>query len=283
MPLATLKEVLDPAIAGGYGVGEFSIATLEDVVPILDAVQEQHSPVILDYAEVFVRFTAPRHMAALVHALAADYDIPIVFHYGHASNLDRVKEAIDLGFTSIMFDVSREPFEENLARTKAASEVIHAAGVSLEAELGHVGGRETADQTATQSTMTVPSEAAEFVSETACDSLAICVGNSHGLYKGTPKLDYGLIAELRSTLPCGLALHGGSGLPDGDLREAVRAGITKLSIYTDISIVQVAAVRAAVADANRYLIFPEVVAPAKAQARELVAAKNRLYGSAGRA
>jgi fructose-bisphosphate aldolase class II len=182
-----------------------------------------------------------------------------------------------------MFDVSREPFEENLARTKAASELIHAAGISLEAELGHVGGRETAEQVATQSTMTVPLEAAEFVRETQCDSLAICVGNAHGLYKGTPKLDFGLIAELRATLPCGLALHGGSGLPDADLVAAVRAGITKMSIYTDMSIVQVAAVRAVVADPNRYVIFPEIVASAKASARELVAAKNQLYGSAGRA
>ncbi|NED99035.1 class II fructose-bisphosphate aldolase [Phytoactinopolyspora halotolerans] len=241
MTLATLTEVLDPAARAGSGVGAFNVIQLEHAEAFVAAAEHTGLPVILQISENCVRYhgaLAPLGLATL--ELARRATVPVVVHLDHAERVDLVREAVQLGFTSVMYDGSTLDHDTNLARTAEVVEHCRGHGVPVEAELGEVGGK---DGVHAPGARTDPAEARRFVAATGVDALAVAVGSSHAMTSRHATLDQGLISALRDAVPVPLVLHGSSGVPDGGLAAAVRAGITKVNIATHLNVVFTAAVR----------------------------------------
>lgn len=234
--LTTLRKVLDHARANRYAVPAFDCT--EDVMTraILETAESLRAPVILmclgmdlvtDNGNGWV------YQAGLIRAVADHHQIPIVLHLDHATELDLIPAAVDHGFTSVMIDGSRLPFEQNVEVTRAAVEIARPHGVSVEAELGHVGGMDLEDVACAENVLTEPEEVSRFVEQTGVDALAVSIGTGHGVYRAEPVLNIPCLQELNAASPVPLVLHGGSGTPDGQIQDAVRNGICKLNIYAD--------------------------------------------------
>ena len=209
MSLVTLKAVLDDSKAKYYAVGAFNFNGIEDARGIVEAAEEKNSPVILMASTSAVSyFGGARAVAAYVRALAEKSPAPIVLHVDHCTDLDLIYDCVDSGFSSVMIDASALAFEENIAKTAAAVKYAKRYGVSVEGELGRLGGREeNVDVSDRNANMTDPNAVEEFVARTGIDALAISIGNAHGFYKGTPKLDFDRIVAIRKLVDCGLVLH----------------------------------------------------------------------------
>ncbi len=232
MPLTTGRELLRAAEHGRYAVPGFNVSNLELALGVLDAAEQLRAGVLLQFNPANIEhFGGIEVAAATARALAARAAVPVGVHLDHAGSLDLVRAAIRAGFTSLMFDGSTFPLERNQRETMEAVAAALEAGIALEAELGHVGGREPGVATS-ESVLTDPESARRFVDATRVDSLAVSVGTAHGL-AGEVNLD--LVAALReATRGLPLVLHGGSGVRLAQLREAVRAGIRKVNISTEI-------------------------------------------------
>ena len=233
MPLTPTDDIIGPAHAHNRGVGAFNVVQLEHAEAIVDGAHRANLPVILQISENTVRYhgsLAPIGRAAL--ALAEEATVPVAVHLDHAESEDLVREAVRLGFTSVMFDASRLPYERNVAVTRAVTEYGHRGDVLVEAELGEVGGKDGAHAPGVR---TDPDEAREFAAATAVDCLAVAVGSSHAMATRDAELDFGLIARLRGSVGVPLVLHGSSGVSDADLARAVRAGMTKVNISTHLN------------------------------------------------
>src|SRR5262245_48024117 len=232
MPLVAGKDLLIAAEAGGYAIPGFNVSNLELAQGVLDAAEERRAPIMLQFNQSNLdHFGGIEVAAATARALAAQAAVPVAVHLDHGQSVALVRAAAHAGFTSLMFDGSTTPLERNLRDTREAYGVAMETGLALEAELGHVGGREPGVATS-ESVLTDPAAARRFVDETHVDSLAVSVGTAHGM-AGAVRLD--LISELRAAthgLP--LVLHGGSGVTPHDLTESVKAGIRKVNISTEI-------------------------------------------------
>lgn len=257
MSTAGLVEVLAPAAAAGRGLGAFNVFSLEHAEALVAAAAQAQTPVVLQISQNAVRYhrgLAPIALATL--ALARSVDVPAVVHLDHATDVDLVHEAVELGFGSVMFDGSTLPYEENVRVTAEVVAHCHARGVDVEAELGEVGGK---DGVHAAGARTRPDEAVAFVTATGIDGLAVAVGSSHAMTERSAALDLELITELRDAVPVPLVLHGSSGVPDHEIVRAVRAGMTKINIATHLNHVFTDAVRAVLAeqpdlvDSRKYL------------------------------
>jgi ketose-bisphosphate aldolase len=223
-------------------------------------------------------------LVALVQAQAARLDMPVCLHLDHAVSLDQVQAALDLGFSSVMIDGSTQPLAANISLTRQVVDAAHARGVSVEAELGHVGGGdELLDEAEAASRLTPVGDAARFVSETGVDALAVAVGTAHGLYRAEPKLDFARLRALRDSVPVPLVMHGGSGTPDADVQRAIREGISKINIWTEVWIAFAATLKEQLAGPVGERPLHKVMAAAQATAQDVVQQKIRLLGAAGRA
>ena len=200
-------------------------------------------PLILSFAEVHKTILPIEEAAVIGKYFAERYDAPVILHLDHGMEVDYCLKAIDLGFSSVMIDASSKSFEENVATTKEVVDYAHKRGVQVEAEIGHVGSNALAEDT---SLYTQPEEAARFVAQSGCDSLAVSIGTSHGVYKtGTPKLSFDALSGIVAALPdTPLVLHGGSGTGDENLSRCAREGIAKINIFTDFYVAALAAVKA---------------------------------------
>ena len=280
--LCNLNEVLKPASEGQYAVGLFNAVTLEMADGIMNAAEKLRAPVIMGTAEILLPAANLREVAAMVKVRALYSDIPVVLHYDHGLTFEKCMEAIQLGYTSVMYDCSTLPYEENLEKVAEMVKIAHAFGVTVEGELGHVGDNEGAGKLAKPSDYyTDPATAADFVRRTGIDALAIAVGNAHGDYKFPPKLDFERISAIKEATGIPLVLHGGSGLSDDDFREAVRRGIAKVNIFTDINKAQVRGIEKGLAAGvnNAFDLAPyEVLA-----VQEVVEEKMKLFSSDGKA
>jgi fructose-bisphosphate aldolase class II len=254
---AALTDVLSPAQEGRRGLGAFNVIQIEHAEAIVAGAEAAGRPTVLQLSENAVRYhgaLAPIGRAMLEIADAAD--VPVVVHLDHATDVDLVAQALALGFTSVMFDGSTLPVEENLATTRGVVERAHALGVSVEAEIGEIGGK---DGVHAPGVRTRPEDAVRFVEETGIDAVAVAVGSSHAMTTRTARLDLDLITEIRDAVPVPLVLHGSSGVPDDHLREAVTAGMTKINISTHLNGTFTRAVREALAtdpalvDPRKYL------------------------------
>jgi fructose-bisphosphate aldolase class II len=231
--LVTAKEVLSDARAGRYAVPAFDCVEDVFVRAILQAAEAARAPVFLMCLEPDVRGDGWLYFAGLVKSVAGHYPIPIVLHLDHTTELESVRKAVELGFTSVMIDGSNLAFEENVRLTRAAVEIARPRGVSVEAELGHVGGANLEATAQAENVLTEPGEVCRFVEQTGVDSLAVSIGTSHGVYRSLPTLNIQRLKELNQASKVPLVMHGGSGTPADQVQAAVRHGICKLNIYAD--------------------------------------------------
>lgn len=233
MTLARLTDLLAPAREKNSGVGAFNVISIEHAEALVAGAEAVRQPVVLQISENAVRYhaaLAPIGAATLAIARASAVDV--VVHLDHATRVDLLHEAVELGFTSVMYDGSQLAYGANVASTADVVRHCHAAGVDVEAELGEVGGK---DGVHAPGARTQPGEAVSFVEATGIDALAVAVGSSHAMTERSAKLDLDLIAELKSAVPVPLVLHGSSGVPDDEIVRAVRAGMTKVNIATHLN------------------------------------------------
>lgn len=247
MPLVATAELVGAAHRDGVGLAAFNVITLEHAEAIAAAAERAARPVILQISENAVRFHHGRvqPILAAVRALAAHAAVPLSVHLDHVEQIDLLYAGAEAGASSVMFDASTLDYEANVFATRAAAEWAHRNGLFIEAELGEVGGKDGAHAPGVR---TDPGEAAEFVAATGVDALAVAVGSSHAMTTRGARLDFALIERLRAAVPVPLVLHGSSGVPDDDLRNAVRAGITKINVGTILNVAFTGAVRKHLAD-----------------------------------
>lgn len=257
MTLVPLTEVLIEADRLGRGVGAFNVIQLEHAEAYVGAAEDSGLPVVLQISENAVRYHGALAPIALASKVIGETStVPVVLHLDHAESEDLVDEAVELGFTSVMFDGSRLDDAANRERTRDVVSRCHRAGVSVEAELGEIGGK---DGVHAPGARTDPDDAAAFALHTGVDALAVAVGSSHAMTSRTAQLDLDLVRRLHGSVSVPLVLHGSSGVPDADLRRAVAAGIRKVNIATHLNVAFSRAVRArldadpAVVDTRKYL------------------------------
>ena len=236
MALVTSKELLLDAQKNGYAVGAFNVENMEMVQAVVAAAEELHAPVILQTTPGTLKYADEAYFFANVRTAAEKANVPVVMHLDHGDSFALAMRAFRAGYTSIMIDGSKLSFEENVALSQSVSEVCHAAGVPVEAELGKVGGKEDDLVVVGDSPYTDPQEAAEFVRRTGVDSLAVGIGTAHGFYKGEPCVDLERLSKIRVFVEIPLVLHGTSGVPDATVAEAVRRGICKVNYATELRV-----------------------------------------------
>ncbi|MCC8165866.1 MAG: class II fructose-bisphosphate aldolase [Planctomycetes bacterium] len=276
--LCTLNEVLPHARKHKYAVTAFDI--VPEIFPraILDLCERRRAPLILAALAHDLDGIGLDHLAGVVKALAPSYTVPVVLHLDHADSFDLVKRCIAAGFSSVMFDGSHLPLAENIAATREIVRYAHARGVTVEAELGFVAGNDLGGTSTGDGRLTDPAEVKEFVDNTDVDALAVSIGTAHGVYASKPNLDIARLKEITAVTDVPLVLHGGSGTPEDQLVQAIRAGITKLNIYADMRLAMNSRVTdAAAAVAARADELPDrVLAPLVAGLQEEAAKKLEL-------
>lgn len=235
--LVNLNEVLLDAKKQKYGVGLFNTINLEMAKAVIEAAEELRSPVIVGTAEILLPAAELIELRDILVPMAERASVPVVLHFDHGLTEDKVIEALRLGYTSVMYDCSADTYEVNQEKVKRMTEIVHAFGATIEAELGHVGSNADAAEGSSKdhSIYTEPEQAAAYAKATGVDALAVAVGSSHGAYKEAPKLDFERLREIEQMVDIPLVLHGGSGLIDDDFRNCIKNGISKINIFTDIN------------------------------------------------
>ena len=232
MALVTMKTLLEQAQAERRGVGAFSVGNMEMVKGAVQAAEELGMPIILQIAEVRLKHSPLHLMGPMMVQAAKEAEVDIAVHLDHGLTIGTVRQALELGFTSVMYDSSTHPFEENIGRTREVAEMAKAYGATVEAELGLVGGSE--DGSCDHGIRcTDPRDAKIFCERTGVDALAVAIGNAHGNYPVAPKLAFDVLEQIHAeTEGLPLVLHGGSGITDEDFQTAIRKGIVKVNIAT---------------------------------------------------
>ena len=282
--LVSGKEIFAHAKKERYAVGAFNINNMEILQAIIEAAEEMQSPVIVQASQGGLKYAGIDYIAGMVQVAAAKAKVPIALNIDHGTDFNQVVRCIRNGFTAVMIDGSKLPFEENIAITKKVVDVAHPNNISVEAELGKIGGVEDDVAVADHEAMfTDPDEAVEFVERSGCDALAVAVGTAHGVYKGEPKLDFDRLMTISSRLPIPLVLHGASVVPDEVIRKAVACGVAKINIDTDLRVAFSQAVKDVVQNHPDEIDPRKLLGPAKEAVKQVVKAKMLLFGSAGKA
>lgn len=283
MPLVSMKEMLLKAVEGKYAVGQFNLNNLEFTQAILQAAQEENSPVILGVSEGAARYMGGfKFVVAMVKALMEEYKVtvPVAIHLDHGSSFEKCVEAMYAGFTSVMIDGSHHPLEENIALTKKVVDVAHALGVSVEAELGRIGGQEDDLIVDDADAMyAIPHECDQLVRETGVDCFAPALGSVHGPYKGEPNLGFDRMEEVQKLTGVPLVLHGGTGIPTHDIKKAISLGTAKINVNTENQMSSAAAVRKVLAEKPNEYDPRKYLGPARDAIKETVKGKMREFGS----
>lgn len=279
--LVNMNEILLPAKDGGYGVGFFNAVNVEMARAIIETAQELRAPVMVGTAEVLLPAMALERVAEYLIPMAKKASVPVCVHYDHGLTFEKCMEALKLDFTSVMYDCSTASYEENVEKVAEMVKICHAMGVTVEGELGHVGDNAGAGKLENPSDyFTDPDTAADFVTRTGVDALAVAVGNAHGDYAFPPKLDFERIQVISEKTDLPLVLHGGSGLSDQDFQRAVKLGVSKVNIFTDIDKAGKRGVEAGIAAGEKTMmgLIPYEITEMKKVVRE----KMLLFGSDGR-
>ncbi|MCM3747912.1 fructose-bisphosphate aldolase [Paenibacillus pasadenensis] len=285
MALVSMKDMLNKALAEGYAVGQFNINNLEWTQAILAAAEEEKSPVILGVSEGAARYMGGfKVVTAIASSLIEEMKItvPVAIHLDHGSSFDKCKAAIDAGFTSVMIDASHHPFEENIETTKKVVEYAHSKGVSVEAELGTVGGQED-DVIADGVIYADPKECFELVERTGIDCLAPALGSVHGPYKGEPNLGFKEMEEICQMIKLPLVLHGGTGIPTEHIKKSISLGTAKINVNTENQIEFTKKVREIVTADLEVYDPRKFLAPGRDAIKATVQGKMREFGSSGKA
>lgn len=289
--LVTMKSILEDAKKRHYAIGAFNVPNLESVQAVISAAEELQVPVILQHAEVHENLISLAEIGPIMLDYARRASVPVCVHLDHGASFDLCIKAVRLGFTSIMYDASAKSYEENFKETKEIVKIAHAAGVSVEAELGHIftsalGGGEgrgatgAEDYASLDDCYTDPATARKFVKGTGVDALAISFGTTHGVYLTEPELDLDRITQIRNEIDIPFVMHGGSGVSDEDFKTAIRNGITKINYYTYGSMAGGNAVRALIAEAGDEKVFyHDIAAKAKEAIKADVKAAMTVFAS----
>lgn len=284
MKLLSTREMLLKAQREGYAVPAFNIHNLETLQVVAETAMEMRSPVIIAGTPSTIEdYAGPDYIKAMAEVAAEKYDIPIAIHLDHFEDVQAIKRDIDIGFKSCMIDASKHEFEKNIAIVKDVVDYAHKFDVTVEAELGKLGGREddvVVDEK--DALYTNPNDAVEFVNRTGVDSLAIAIGTAHGLYKGEPKLDFERLKEIRSKVTVPLVLHGASDVPDELVKKAISLGICKVNVATDLKIPFSDAVKEFFNEHPKENDPRKYMTPGKEAMKKIVKHKIEVCGSANR-
>ncbi|MDS9472294.1 class II fructose-bisphosphate aldolase [Sporosarcina pasteurii] len=285
MSLVSMKEMMIKGKKEGYAIGQFNLNNLEYTQAILQAAEEEKSPVILGVSEGAARYmggftTVVNMVKGLMHDFGTT--VPVAIHLDHGSSFEKCKEAIDAGFSSVMIDASSKPLEENIEITKKVVEYAHAHGVSVEAELGVVGGQED-DVIADKVIYADPAECKVLVEQTNIDCLAPALGSVHGPYKGEPNLGFEEMEIISSQSDLPLVLHGGTGIPLKDIQRAISLGTAKINVNTENQIEGTKAVRQVLAEDTEVYDPRKYLAPMREAIKATVIGKMREFGSSQKA
>ncbi|ACA60662.1 class II fructose-1,6-bisphosphate aldolase [Candidatus Desulforudis audaxviator] len=285
MTLVNLASVLRQAEAGGWAVGAFNCNNLELVQAIIRAAEAEAAPVVLQASQGAIKYAGLGYISLLALEAARTARVPVVVHLDHGTSFEQVIRCLRAGFSSVMVDGSHLPFDKNVALTRRVVETARPVDVSVEAELGRIGGTEDDISVDDRDAFfTDPEEAEHFVRATGVDALAVAIGTAHGLYRGTPQLDFDRLARIRDRVRgTPLVLHGSSGVPADAVREAIGLGIRKVNIDTDIRQAFTGKIREVLAQAPEEIDPRKVLGPAREVAVEVIRGKIRLFGSSGRA
>lgn len=287
MPLVSMTEMLKKANKEKYAVGQFNLNNLEFTQAILQAAEEEKSPVILGVSEGAARYMGGfKLVVQMVKALMEEYGttVPVAIHLDHGSSFEKCAKAIHAGFTSVMIDGSHLPLEENIELTKKVVELAHMFGVSVEAELGRIGGQEddlSVDDA--EASYAIPSECDQLVRETGVDCFAPALGSVHGPYKGEPKLGFDRMEEVMKLTGVPLVLHGGTGIPLKDIQKAISLGTAKINVNTENQISSAKRVREVLKDNPEMYDPRKYLGPAREAIKDTVKGKMREFGSSGKA
>ena len=284
--LVNMNEVLRPAKKNHYAVGLFNAVNLELARGIINAAESTRSPVIMGTAEVLLPYGPLDEVSYYLIPMAKKASVPVVVHLDHGLTYDTCIKALELGFSSIMYDCSTDSYEENVRKVKEMAEIAHSYGATIEGELGHVGDNEGSAEGSDHlmdpsAFFTDPKLAKDFVDKTGVDALAIAVGNAHGAYKLPPKLDFERIRTIANTVDVPLVLHGGSGLTDDDFKKAIQDGISKVNIFTDINVAAVEAEFKKFSSMEKGII--DLIPAAVEAVKQETTKKMQLFSSDGKA
>jgi fructose-bisphosphate aldolase class II len=278
--LVTLKEILKDAEEKKYAVGLFNHLNLEMALGIIEAAEEERSPVILGVAEVHLPSIPFEYASAIMRKAAEISSVPVCLHFDHGTDYAKIMAAMKNGFSSVMYDGSALSYEDNIYNTKEVSKAAHALGISVEAELGHVGMGDSYDNDDYKQYFTNVSEVNDFIRRADVDALAVAVGTAHGAYKSTPHLDLERLSQIYAVAEKPLVLHGGSGLSDDDFRNTVKHGIRKINICTELCN---SALASYAVSKEQNKPFEEAVISAKNAVKNSVIKFMRIFGSSGMA
>jgi len=284
MSLVPISELLSKAEQGSYAVGAFNCNNMEIVQAIIAAAEAENSPVIMQASQGAIKYAGIDYITAMARIAAENASVPVALHLDHGTSFEQVMLCIRKGFSSVMIDGSKHAFEENIELTNRVLAVARAVGVSVEAELGKIGGTEDDIHVDDRDALfTNPEEAREFVERTGVDALAVAIGTAHGQYKGIPELDFPRLEKIRSLVNIPIVLHGSSGVADKDIAKAIKLGVRKVNIDTNIREAFVQACRDVLNKDAREIDPRKVLGPAREAATEIIREKIRLFGSSGKA
>lgn len=284
MPLVPMTNFLTSAKENKFAVGQFNVNNLEFVKAIIEAAEEERSPVIFGITEGAIKYMGMEFAIAITKAAADNYDVPVALHLDHGANFEIVMQCIRAGFSSVMFDGSHYPLEENIRLTKKVVESAHAVNVSVEGELGTIGGTEDdVNVDESQAKLADPAEAIYFWEETKVDALAIAVGTAHGLYKGQPRIRFDIIDKVARHIPIPIVLHGGSGVPDDAIRKSIDAGVAKINVGTELQMAITRTVRNVLDEDAEIIDIRQYLRPGCEAMKEVIKKKMRLFRSSHQA
>ena len=279
--LTNFKKILRDALRGSYAIGHFNTSNLEETQGIIDGARELRSPVIVGTSESAIEYAGIENLVDIVKNMAEKIEIPVVLHLDHGKNFEIVKRAFEAGYTSLMFDGSKLPFEENLKITKKVVDLAKRKDVSVEAELG-VMLENIKDKSNLEEYLTDPNQAAEFVRITGVDALAVAIGTAHGLPIKNEKIDFERIKEIREAVKIPLVLHGSSNSTIGDFKKAIKCGIAKINIDTELRQAFTEGVREELEDEDLYNLR-EFLAEGRAEVKDRVKKLIKVFGSENQA
>lgn len=282
--LVTGKEILDKANRGGYAVGAFNINNMEILQAVIETAEEENAPVIVSTSEGAISYAGIGYLSAMVRFAASKASVPVCLHLDHGTTYETIMQCIANGWTSVMIDGSHAPLEENILLTKEVVKVAHACNVSVEAELGRLGGVEdNISVSERDACFTDPEEALHFVEQTGVDSLAIAIGTAHGKYKGKPNLDMARLEKIKKMLQIPIVLHGASGVPEDQITRAIELGINKINIDTDLRLAFTEGIKSVIVGSPDVYDPRKICKPGKDAIKAVVKSKIKWFRSSNKA
>lgn len=277
------KDMLNKAKKEGYAVGAFSAHNAETIQAIIWAAAEEKSPIMIQVGQKVIKYMGMKQMADMIRSFTQDYDVEVAIHLDHGNSYEQAIQAIQWNFQSVMFDGSHHPIEKNIEISRDVVKAAHAVGISVEGELGRIGGTEdditVRDEDAF---LTDVKDAIVYTRESGIDSLAVAIGTAHGLYKGEPKLNFDRLKEISEQISIPLVLHGGSGVPDAMIRKAIPLGIAKINVDTELRQAFTLGAQELWNHNQEEYVLANVLGNAREHVKQRVIEKIRLFGSAGK-